>query len=156
MAKRFLILCLLAIATFQSCKKEEDTDDFVTMNISGTAWQSSESQSLINRTSQLLSVTANNGKGVLAITIPGADSVGTFNLVLSDGTPGLTFLDKTRSTTKLYSISNSFTKSHGTLSISKINSGNNSSFFAEGTFSGVAYYSSTDSIVITNGTFQEI
>lgn len=156
MVKRFIIFCLLAATAIQSCKKEEDTDDFVNMNINGTTWQSNESKSFINKTSQLLSISASNEKGTLTITIPGADSIGTYNLFLINGNLGLTFLDKTRNPTKLYSISNTFSKSHGTLSIKKINSGNNSSFYAEGTFSGVAYYSNTDSIVITNGNFQEI
>jgi hypothetical protein len=156
MKKILTLIFLLSILFFSACKKSEDTDDFVSMNINGSEWRDENGKTLINKNSGLLTVTGSTSKGTLTITVPNVTATGTFDMVLADGTPGFSYLDKTTGTSKIYSISLSKPRSRGTITVTKINPGNNTSFYGEGTFSGVAFTTNNDSIVITNGVFQEI
>jgi hypothetical protein len=151
----FVFSILLA---FTACNKSGGLgDNYVSMEYNGKKWTMNDGASaFVNKSSKLLAISGSTENGTLIISVPNADRIGSYNLVLNDETTSFVFTEKSGGAFKIYSISKDFNKSRGTLEITRIRSGRDFLDYAEGTFSGVAYSNSGDSIIIQNGKFRQL
>lgn len=150
------ILCLAFISSLFACSHDEDAtpETYVRMGMNGAEWTGTTNVSaFIYKSTSTLAVGASTETETITITIPSVSGTGTYNLKPSSGAPGLSILVMNGATPKTYSISNSLSASHGTITISAVNGGTSVLDYVKGTFSGVAYRNATDSLVITNGEF---
>lgn len=163
--KNFLLFALAISLFFLSCNKDNDDNnnnnnnnsgtEYVKLKFNGVSWLAVDGgTSYINTNTNTLAISGDNDTAVMTITLNDITTTGTYDLN-TVGAPGLSFLLKTGSLSKNYSISAAKTKSSGTITINDLNPGPNFLTYIQGTFSGVAYYSDTDSIVISNGEFKQ-